>query len=225
MPLLLHVQLLDSGKGKRNFGLAHPCVWLHTPGPMCAVSAMDPERWVEEHSDFLYRYAYTRLRDHSRAEDMVQETFLAAIKAAERFKEGMSERAWLMGILKHKVVDHIRKAVREVVVDQQEVIELEKSKLFQWVGVPTMRPEKWHVNPRRAFEQKEFWAVFQECLMGLKPREHAAFTLRELEDEDTDTICKELGITANHLWVVIHRARNQLKTCLEAKWLSKHKDA
>ena len=180
---------------------------------------LHPERWIDEHADVLYRYALTRVRDHSLAEDMVQETFHAALKSAARFKPGLSERAWLMGILKHKVVDHIRKAVREVVVDQQEVIDLEKSKLFQWVGVPTMRPEKWHVNPRRAFEQKEFWAVFQDCLSRLKPREHQAFVLRELEDEDTDAICKELDITPNHLWVMLHRARTSLKACLETKWL------
>ncbi|MCS6770690.1 MAG: sigma-70 family RNA polymerase sigma factor [Kiritimatiellae bacterium] len=185
---------------------------------MTESTGLNPERWVDEHADFLYRYALTRVRDHSLAEDLVQETFLAAMKSAPRFREGLSERAWLMGILKHKVVDHIRRAVRETIVDQTEVLELEKSKLFQWAGIPTLRPEKWHVNPRRAFEQKEFWAVFQECLMKLKPREHLAFTLRELEDQDTDTICKELKITPNHLWVMLHRARNSLKACIEAKW-------
>jgi RNA polymerase sigma-70 factor (ECF subfamily) len=186
---------------------------------MNETEGLNPERWIDEHADVLYRYALTRVRDHSLAEDMVQETFHAAIKSAARFKAGLSERAWLMGILKHKIVDHIRKAVRETVVDQTEVLELEKSKLFQWSGIPTMRPEKWHVNPRRAFEQKEFWAVFQDCLSRLKPREHSAFVLRELEDEDTDAICKELDITPNHLWVMLHRARTGLKTCLETKWL------
>lgn len=188
---------------------------------MSEESGLNPERWLDEHADVLYRYALTRVRDHSLAEDMVQETFHAAIKSAHRFKEGLSERAWLMGILKHKVVDYIRKASRETVVDQTEVLELEKSKLFQWSGIPTMRPEKWHVNPRRVFEQKEFWAVFQDCLSRLKPREHSAFVLRELEDEDTDAICKELGITPNHLWVMLHRARTSLKGCLETKWLKR----
>ena len=186
---------------------------------MNETAGLNPERWIDEHANVLYRYALTRVRDHSLAEDMVQETFHAAIKSAARFKPGLSERAWLMGILKHKVVDHIRKAVRETVVDQTEVLELEKSKLFQWSGIPTMRPEKWHVNPRRAFEQKEFMAVFQDCLSRLKPREHSAFVLRELEDEDTDAICKELDITPNHLWVMLHRARTGLKACLETKWL------
>lgn len=190
---------------------------------MTAEVGLRPEQWIDEHADFLYRYALTRVRDHSLAEDMVQETFLAAMKSAARFKEGLSERAWLVGILKHKIVDHIRKASRETVVDQQEVLELEKSKLFQWSGIPTMRPEKWHFNPRKVFEQKEFWAAFQDCLMRLKPREHTAFVLRELEDQDTETICKELDITANHLWVTLHRARNGLKACLETKWLKRNR--
>lgn len=191
---------------------------------MTESAGLQPERWVEEHADVLYRYAMTRLRNNAVSEDMVQETFLAAIKSADRFKPGLSERAWLMGILKHKVVDHIRKASRETIVDQQEVLELEKSKMFQWMGIPTMRPERWHVNPRRAFEQKEFWAVFQDCLSRLKPREHRAFVLKELEGEDTEAMCKELGITPNHLWVTVHRARNSLKACIEQKWLQAHRD-
>ena len=129
---------------------------------MNETAGLNPERWIDEHANVLYRYALTRVRDHSLAEDMVQETFHAAIKSAARFKPGLSERAWLMGILKHKVVDHIRKAVRETVVDQTEVLELEKSKLFQWSGIPTMRPERWHVNPRRACEQSDFLAVLQD---------------------------------------------------------------
>jgi len=73
----------------------------------------DPERWVEEHGDYLFKYALVRLRDATRAEDMVQETFLAALKGGDKFAGRSAEKSWLVGILKNKICDHYRKASRE----------------------------------------------------------------------------------------------------------------
>jgi RNA polymerase sigma-70 factor (ECF subfamily) len=178
-----------------------------------------PERWVDEHGDHLYRYAYVRLRSHAVAEDVVQETFLAALKSRERYDPRYAERAWLMGILKHKVVDHIRKASREVQVEDATDLEVENSLTFKTMGVTAINPPKWQFAPHKALENKEFMKIFGVCLTRLQGKMHTAFVLRELEDHDTDTICKELGIKPNHLWVLLHRARAQLKSCLEANWL------
>ena len=179
---------------------------------------MNPDQWVAQYGDFLYRYAYVRLRDKARAEDAVQETFLAAIKARERFKEGQSERAWLVGILRHKVIDTIRKSAREVSVEDTEAADFENSALFKVAGIPSVNQPRWKFSPRKALEQKEFWDVFSGCLTKLKNLMHSSFVLKELEGWTTEETCKELGINANHLWVLIHRARAQLKTCLEANW-------
>src|SRR5687767_14568300 len=83
------------------------------PPPVSAEQRCDPERWVDEHGDYLFKFALARLRDAAKAEDMVQETFLAALKGAERFAGRSAERSWLAGILKHKILDHFRKASRE----------------------------------------------------------------------------------------------------------------
>src|SRR5438874_1815080 len=73
----------------------------------------DPEHWVEEHGDYLFKYALSRLRDPGKAEDMLQETFLAALKGRKTFRGQSAEKSWLVGILKNKICDYYRKASRE----------------------------------------------------------------------------------------------------------------
>lgn len=178
----------------------------------------NPEVWVAEHGDLLYRYAYTRLRNAAAAEDVVQETFLGALKARDRFQAGQSVRGWLMGILKHKVVDQMRRSARQVQLDDEEATRLLESPLMRYSGIPTMSPPRWRFSPRKALEQKEFMAVFASCLGKLQDLQHTAFVLKEVDGLSTEEICKELDISANYLWVLVHRAREQLKKCLEANW-------
>lgn len=185
--------------------------------------AINPDRWVEEHGDILYRYAYVRLKDHAIAQDIVQETFLAAMKARERYQGRSSERSWLMGILRHKLIDYLRKAAREVKIDDVEHEGFEDSLLFKEAGIPHWRPPNWQFNPRKVFEQKEFWDVFSHCLSKLDKRMNMAFTMKELEDLSTDEVCKALGVEPTYLWVILYRARNNLKDCLEKNWLKKNK--
>lgn len=181
-------------------------------------SLLQPDTWVSEHGDALYRYAYTRLRNAAAAEDAVQETFLGALKARDRYKEGMPVRGWLMGILKHKVVDHIRRSARTIQMSDEEAKTLLESPLMRWSGIPTMSPPRWRFSPSRVLEQKEFWGVFTMCLGKLQELQHTAFVLKEVDGLTTEEICKELDISANYLWVLVHRAREQLKSCLEANW-------
>lgn len=185
---------------------------------------MNPETWVDEHGDLLFRYAYTRLRNRSAAEDCVQETLLGAFKAKERFTPGMSVRAWLMGILKHKIVDQLRRSAKQVEMSDEDARALVDSPLMRYSGIPTMSAPRWHFSPHRALEQKEFWAVFQNCLSKLQELQHTAFVLKEVDGLDTDEICKELDISPNYLWVLIHRSREQLKKCIEANWTRTSKD-
>ncbi len=189
---------------------------------MRSSDAIHPERWVEEHGDIMFRYAYVRLREHAVAEDIVQETFLAAMKAKDRYQGRSSERSWLMGILRHKLIDYLRKAAREVKMDDMESAGFEDSLMFREVGIPHWRPPKWQFNPRKVFEQKEFWEVFSSCLAKLDKRMNLAFTMKELEDLSTEEICKELGVDPTYLWVILYRARNNLKECLEKNWLKRN---
>ena len=180
--------------------------------------AGDPEEWVDLYGDYLYRYALMRLRDPDAARDAVQETFLGAIKSLDRFDGRVAIKYWLRGILKFKIVDHIRKSIRDQVVDPIDDENILESLLFKASGIPTMRPEPWQIDPQAAFEQEDFWPVFEQCLGKMKEPIRRAFVLKMVEEMETDEVCKVLDITPNHLWVLNHRARGHMKKCLETNW-------
>ena len=182
---------------------------------------LDPARWLDDHGDILFRYAVTRLRDAAIAEDMVQETFLAAMKAKDRFSGKSTERTWLVGILKHKIVDYIRKASREQTYGDTEIPEAD-SDYFDRKGHWRVKPPEWQTNPQKAFEQEEFYVVLQSCLDALPERLRIIFTLREIEGQSAEEICKTMDITSTNLWVLLYRARMRLKTCLEKNWFDKN---
>lgn len=186
-----------------------------------APPAVDINEWVDKYGDYLYRYAMLRLQSQHAAEDAVQETFLAGIKNIEKFDGRVDVKYWLRGILRNKVVDYIRKASRERPVDDTEVKDIQDRFVFKAFGVATTRPAPWQFDPHRAYEKTEFWDVLQGCLSKLKGPIQQAFTLKMLEGMSTDEVCKVMDITPNYLWVMLHRARGQLKTCLEANWAVK----
>lgn len=170
----------------------------------------------------LFRYAITRLNNASQAQDAVQETFLSALKSRDKFSGKSSERTWLIGILKHKIVDLIRKESRERPYEDLDLAkQLDESdeRFFDKKGHWRTGPSEWHINPRKSFEQAEFWDVLTECLSHLQDRLHKAFTLRELEHLSAEEICKTLGVSETNLWVILYRARTKLKACLEKNWI------
>lgn len=189
----------------------------------------DPGLWVDQHGNYLFRYAMFRLRDASLAEDIVQETLLAALQAYQNFAGRGSERTWLVGILKHKIIDHYRRASRETPESQLENESLNHDELFRDAGEwrnhwrPERAPTDWHANPSELVEQSEFWRVFQDCLSPLPPRIANAFTLREVDGLTSEEICEVLGIKVNNLWVMLHRARIHLRQCLEVNWFSRER--
>ena len=184
----------------------------------------DPNAWLEQHGDYLYRYALTRLRDESAAEDAVQETLLAAWRGYASFAGRGAERTWLTGILKHKIIDYFRKASRETQLDPLAEEQLENDELFrredEWNGHwnDALGPVEWRDTPAQFLEKGEFWTAFQHCLSSLPERIAFAFTMREMEGCASEQICETLGITNSNLWVMLHRARMQLRRCLETRW-------
>ena len=178
-----------------------------------------PEQWLSEHGDALYRHAYFRLRDKMAAEDMVQETLLAAMKGRERFAGRSSQRTWLIGILNNKVVDYLRKQVREQSLDQGDLGDDElEGMLFEADGHWRRPPSAWG-DPDAAFEQKVFWEAFSKCLEELPARQAQAFSLCEMDGVGGSEASKVLGVTTTNIWVILHRARLRLKECLEINWL------
>ena len=187
----------------------------------------DVSVWLERHGDYLFKYAVFRLRDTSAAEDAVQETFLAALKAYEKFEGRGSERTWLVGILKNKVTDHFRRMTRETPLEPGESEGPEHAEFFtrtdgwdnHWNN--DYAPFDWHATPAQLLERGDFWRVFSDCLSPLPRRTASAFTLREVDGLTSEEICDALGVTVNNLWVMLHRARLHLRNCLERNWFRK----
>ncbi len=178
-----------------------------------------PEDWLNEHGDALYRHAYFRLRDKMAAEDVVQETLLAALKGHERFAGRSSQRTWLIGILNNKVVDYLRKQIREQSLDQGDLGDAElEDLLFEADGHWRRPPSSWG-DPDAAFEQTVFWQAFAKCLEELPVRQAQAFSLCEMDGVGGGEASKVLGVSTTNIWVILHRARLRLKECLQLNWL------
>lgn len=178
----------------------------------------DPATWVDDHGDALFRYAILRVKDETVAEDLVQETFLSALKAIDRFQGDSALRTWLVGILKHKIIDYYRKSRPEVLASDLGPVEVEghDHRLERAGGGPTL--EEWADSPSTLLENQRFWEVFGGCLDGLPEAHRRAFSLREIDGYKGDEICKILDITSTNLWVMLHRARHKLRACLEENW-------
>jgi RNA polymerase sigma-70 factor (ECF subfamily) len=180
-----------------------------------------PEQWVDLYGDYLYGFAMSRLRNPDAAADCVQDTFLAGIKALDRFDGSRDIKFWLRGIMRNKIVDQIRKSIKENKVDiEAEDEAILESFWFKYSGIVTTNPDPWQFNPRKSYDNGEFWKVFETCIDQVKNPARQAFVLRVLEDQTTEEVCKVMDIKPNYLWVLLHRARSQLKTLLEQNWLN-----
>ncbi len=190
---------------------------------------IDPSGWVDNHGDCLFRYAVVRLRDEAAAEDIVQETLLSAIQSMSSYTGKSAERTWLIGILKHKIIDHYRKTSREVPLDPSETDLTEFDPLFErqdefkdhWHD--TLSPRIWKSSPDEALNQTEFFGVLQNCLSKLPERVANCFSLREMNGLDSEEICEILSLSPNNFWVMMHRARMSLRRCVEINWFMKEK--
>ena len=181
----------------------------------------DPSTWVDDHGDALFRYAILRVKDAGVAEDLVQETFLSALKGIDRFKGGSALRTWLVGILKHKIIDHFRRNKPEVLTSDLSSLENETDEeRLQRERAKSEGLTEWRDSPSNLLEDKEFWDVFLSCLDNLPENHRRAFALREIDGVKGEEICKILGITSTNLWVILHRARGKLRSCLQANWFS-----
>ena len=173
----------------------------------------EPGEWLSRYGDALYRYALARLRRPHEAEEAVQETLLAALRARAQFQGRSHPRTWLMGILKRKVVDQLRAAARGARGSDTDDLDA----WFDARGKWRKPPWGWH-DPSAAAERAEFWRVVRRCLSRLPSRMAAAFTLRTLDDRAAAEVCQELAVSPGNLWVLLHRARLQMVRCLDLNW-------
>jgi len=173
---------------------------------------------LERHRPYLLRFALLQLRDRTAAEDAVQDALLAAIQGASRFAGQSSVRTWLVGILKHKIIDSIRKTAREQPVERLDGDGAEDlDAFFAGDGHFADAPVEW-ASPERSLEERRFFEALERCLQALPRNTASAFTMRELMGLETEEICKELGISTSNCWVMLYRARMGLRACLERTW-------
>jgi len=176
---------------------------------------------LETHRRYLLRVATLQLRDSALAEDVVQDTLVAAIQGEKSFSGKSSLRTWLTGILKHKVIDAIRQKTRLPVLatieDECRVDDFDA--LFDETGHWENPPADWG-NPESQLSEQQFFEVMQQCLEKLPPNTARVFVMREVMELETDEICMQLTITSNNLWVILHRARLALRECLEQNWFA-----
>jgi RNA polymerase sigma-70 factor (ECF subfamily) len=174
--------------------------------------------WLSVHGDYLFNLAVGQVRDPAVAEDLVQETFLAALKGRERFSGRSSDRTWLVGILRHKIYDHLRRVCRERPVRTEPALARADQEAWDdsvlWVHDVAAEC----MEPGRRMELAEFRQALEVALGKLPPRIAQVFQLYEVEERPNREVCARLNISENNLWVMLHRARKQLQQELGDWW-------
>ena len=187
---------------------------------------LEPQHWVERYGDYLYNYTIVRVNDQEKAEDLVQETFLAALKAKDNFQGKSTERTWLISILKRKIIDTYRKqyaskesSMGEFEQDISDGDFYRAEDPFRGHWLEGKGPHSHSLMPEGELEQEELMQIIQACISKLPTNLASAFIMKMIDEAESDEVCKELGITPSNLWVMLHRARLKMRECVEKKWL------
>ena len=174
--------------------------------------------WVEAHADYLFNFAIGQVRDQNIAEDLVQETFLAAVKSQDRFSGRSSERTWLVSILRHKIYDQLRKTCRERAVRVEPLPSHEDGEAFDESMLWIHQVAAETTSPSKRIELAEFRLHLERAMGKLPPRIAQVFQLYSIEERPNHEVCEQLNISESNLWVMLHRARKQLRTELDSWW-------
>lgn len=173
---------------------------------------LKPENWIGEYRDYLVKFAWGKVSDFGIAEDLVQDTFLSAWAARARFRGACSERTWLVGVLKNKIIDHYRRTARRPLVTETDLLNSDREESGSgtgWLEQNALAGDKF--DPARKVEQFEFMAQLDAGIESLPPLSGKAFRMREVQGLSTDEITRALNITKSNLWVLIHRAKSGLQ--------------
>lgn len=176
---------------------------------------LKPEQWAAAYADYLYAFAFQRIADPDICKDLVQDTFLSAIKNRHSFKGNSAERTWLTSILKNKIIDHFRKRTAELLIDDRAEKEQSDS-FFGFKGhwKHKYEPHSWGIEDENNIENKELKTILEKCIQKLPALWAMVFSMKYIDDVDSTKICKELGLTSSNFWVIIHRAKVNLRACI-----------
>lgn len=182
----------------------------------------DYEQQLVAQRSYLMRFARLQLRNDAWAEDAVSETLLAALSKPQAFEARSQLKTWLVGILKHKIIDFLRSRKREVCLasdsedDGADPLEL---MAFRADGHFAEQPAEWG-DPEQDLKSRQFFAVLEACTDKLPAVQGRLFLMREWLELSSEEICKELALTPTNLYVQLHRARLRLRECLELNWFA-----
>jgi RNA polymerase sigma-70 factor (ECF subfamily) len=181
----------------------------------------NPEQWVAAYADYLYGFALKRLKDPELCKDLVQDTFVSAIKNLQSYKGRSSEKTWLTAILKNKITDIFRIKASEALLTGHLLGENNPQAFFEDNGHWKDRhsPRAWGMEEPNALENEELSRILEQCMEKLPALWAMVVTMKYLDGEKSDRICKELSLSTSNYWVIIHRAKLNLRACLEKNWL------
>lgn len=182
--------------------------------------------WVVLYFDSLYSWAVYKTSSKESAEDLVQETFLVALKSFDQFEGKSTPKSWLFGILRHKITDYHRQKYKHPSAEPLATIENEGDVLFgklfnvhgEWN--PTESPQPWQEETAHLLDNPDFNKALQDCLKKLPLNWFSAVQLKFLEEKKPEQVCQELGVTPTNYWQIIHRAKLQLRKCLQINWFN-----
>lgn len=184
--------------------------------------------WIKSYGDYLFSLAMIKTRNKEVAEDLVQETFLSAFKAYDKFQHGSTEKTWLTAILNNKIIDHYRK--KDVLKDAETYLSETDSSFYdhfftadrQMYGhwIKEAYPQVWELPADHSLIQQEFRKILELCLSKLPSKLLPVFIAKFMDDEDAEDICKEFNLSSSNYWVILHRAKLLMRGCLEENWLS-----
>lgn len=193
------------------------------------MATTNPKKWVENYGDYLFSIAILKTSHKETAEDIVQETFLAAIKSLSTFKGESSEKTWLTAILNNKIIDYYRK--KDVLRNTEDYLqETEQSftdsffeganaRLGHWTK--NEAPAQWIKGADEALVKADFYRIFEYCIGKMPPKLIPVFVSKFIDEKDAEKICKELNISSSNYWVMVHRSKILMRKCLEINWFKK----
>jgi len=177
---------------------------------------INPNKWIDLYSDYLFNYTISRVSDREIAQDLVQDTFLAGLKSMKNFKGEASERTWLISILKRKIIDYYRKINSNKGKAEVRINYNDSESEGDWLEERVADP--FDKTAEDALQNSELGDAIHNCLEKLPKKQADVFKMKTILGYETEVICNELNITASNLWVIIHRARTGMADCLKQNW-------
>lgn len=181
-----------------------------------STNQIDPNKWVDKYSDYLFNFTIVRVNDREVAHDLISETFLAGLKSMKNFKGEASERTWLISILKRKIIDYYRKTNSQKGRAEVKINYSDEFNEGDWLE--EMAPDRFDKTAEDNMENEELGLAILDCMDHLPEKQAKIFKMKTIEGFETEAICNEFNITPSNLWVIIHRARTTLAECLEKNW-------